>query len=201
LKVSPVSEEKWEQLAREVQAAVTKQQQQQQQEHGSVNSSSSSSIMPSHFEAVTAMALKHFADEQVDLAVIETGLGGATDATNVFSPEQLQTAVITAIGFDHLEALGGSLTSITNAKAGIMKPGVPVVVGPQQQTALLPAAATTATAAENGSSSWTPAAADQQQQQQQRVSDVVWKVLEEAAAGRGMSCPLVKAEEVVQVCQ
>jgi folylpolyglutamate synthase/dihydropteroate synthase len=87
---------------------------------------------PTYFEAVTAMAFKHFADAGVDVAVIETGLGGATDATNVIGPEQLQLAVITSLGMDHVQALGGSLASIAAAKAGIMKEGRPVVIAAQR---------------------------------------------------------------------
>ncbi|KAG1674819.1 hypothetical protein FOA52_015206 [Chlamydomonas sp. UWO 241] len=85
----------------------------------------------SHFEAVTALAFRHFADEAVDVAVVETGLGGLTDATNVIEPEQLQVAIITAIGLEHADALGGSLRSIAAAKAGIMKAGRPVVLALQ----------------------------------------------------------------------
>ena len=87
---------------------------------------------PSYFEAVTAMAIKHFADAGADIAVIETGLGGATDATNVIEADQLQLAVITSLGLDHVQALGGSSESIAAAKAGIMKRGRPVVVAAQR---------------------------------------------------------------------
>eukprot|EP00798_Chlamydomonas_sp_ICE-L_P017754 gene17753-24115_t len=90
-----------------------------------------------HFEAVTALAFRHFADEKVDLAVIETGLGGLTDATNVIPAEQLAAAVITPIGLEHVEALGGSLESIATAKAGIMKQGRPVIIAEQKHSLVL----------------------------------------------------------------
>eukprot|EP00208_Stichococcus_sp_RCC1054_P008022 CAMPEP_0206150448 /NCGR_PEP_ID=MMETSP1473-20131121/38307_1 /ASSEMBLY_ACC=CAM_ASM_001109 /TAXON_ID=1461547 /ORGANISM="Stichococcus sp, Strain RCC1054" /LENGTH=505 /DNA_ID=CAMNT_0053547951 /DNA_START=112 /DNA_END=1630 /DNA_ORIENTATION=+ len=85
----------------------------------------------SHFEMMTAMALQHFKDAKVDLAVVEAGLGGARDATNVFEPSQVQTAVMTSIDEEHMDALGGSLSSIAEAKAGIIKEGCPVVLGRQ----------------------------------------------------------------------
>ena len=88
----------------------------------------------SHFEILTSLAFRHFADSSVDVAVIETGLGGGRDATNVLPKEQLAAAVITAIGHDHAEALGGSINSIAEAKAGIMKEGKTVVIGRQLET-------------------------------------------------------------------
>lgn len=81
---------------------------------------------PSFFEFMTAMAFLRFRSERVDLAVIETGLGGRLDATNVVDPE---ISVITSIGFDHMEFLGNTLESIAGEKAGIIKPGKPVVIG------------------------------------------------------------------------
>lgn len=89
-------------------------------------------VQPSSFEAVTALALSHFAQAGAQLVVLEAGLGGATDATNVLDgPGVLQAVVLTAVGLDHLEALGDSLASITRAKAGVMQPGVPAVVAKQ----------------------------------------------------------------------
>ncbi|KAG2442690.1 hypothetical protein HXX76_002773 [Chlamydomonas incerta] len=85
----------------------------------------------SHFELTTALAFRYFADCGVDVAVVETGLGGVTDATNVFPAANLQAAVITGLGLEHVEALGGSLRSIATAKAGIARPGRPLVLGPQ----------------------------------------------------------------------
>ncbi|GFR41137.1 hypothetical protein Agub_g1786, partial [Astrephomene gubernaculifera] len=85
----------------------------------------------SHFEVVTALALRYFADCCVDIAVLETGLGGLTDATNVMPGANLQAAVITSLGLEHVEALGGSLRSIAAAKAGILRPGRPLVLAPQ----------------------------------------------------------------------
>jgi dihydrofolate synthase/folylpolyglutamate synthase len=78
------------------------------------------------FEATTAMALRHFARATVDVAVIETGLGGRLDSTNVVSP---LAAVVTTIGIDHTEFLGPTLRDIAREKAGIFKPGVPAVIG------------------------------------------------------------------------
>ena len=75
---------------------------------------------------MTALGFWYFAHEQVDIAVIETGLGGRLDSTNVLHPI---LSVITNIGLDHTEFLGNTLTQIAREKAGIIKPGVPVVVG------------------------------------------------------------------------
>lgn len=79
-----------------------------------------------YFEATTLLAFDHFARRGVDLAVVETGLGGRLDATNVISPE---LAIVTNVSFDHESHLGGSLSSIAREKAGIFKPGVRVVIG------------------------------------------------------------------------
>ena len=80
----------------------------------------------SFFEITTAMAFDWFASCNVDIAVIETGLGGRLDATNVITPE---ISVITNIGYDHMDLLGPTLSDIAGEKAGIIKPGVPVVIG------------------------------------------------------------------------
>jgi dihydrofolate synthase / folylpolyglutamate synthase len=80
----------------------------------------------SFFEATTAMAFLHFAREQADVALVETGLGGRLDSTNVVRP---LAAGVTSIGFDHMEYLGPTLHSIAREKAGIFKPGVPAVIG------------------------------------------------------------------------
>lgn len=79
---------------------------------------------PSYFECLTAMALWHFARVGVEIAVLEVGMGGRLDATNVVTPE---VAVITPIDFDHERYLGHSIAQIAAEKAGILKPGVPVV--------------------------------------------------------------------------
>jgi len=81
---------------------------------------------PSFFEMMTAAAFVAFAEDRVDLAVVETGLGGRLDATNVLHPE---LAVITSISRDHTKTLGRTLREIAREKAGIVKPGVPVLVG------------------------------------------------------------------------
>jgi dihydrofolate synthase/folylpolyglutamate synthase len=83
------------------------------------------------FEMTTALAFHHFREKKVDVAVIETGLGGRLDATNVVAP---LLSVITSIGFDHQELLGKTLDAIAAEKAGIIKPGIPLVLG---QTACL----------------------------------------------------------------
>lgn len=82
-------------------------------------------IQPSFFEMTVAMAFDHFALEQVDYAVIEVGLGGRLDSTNVITPI---LSLITNIGYDHMQFLGNTLPSIAGEKAGIIKPGVPVVI-------------------------------------------------------------------------
>jgi dihydrofolate synthase/folylpolyglutamate synthase len=81
---------------------------------------------PTYFEITTAAALLHFVRHQVDVAVLEVGLGGRLDSTNICQPE---VAVITSISFDHMRQLGNTLASIAGEKAGIIKPGVPVVTG------------------------------------------------------------------------
>lgn len=83
----------------------------------------------SFFEITTGLAFKWFADEGVDAAVIETGLGGRLDATNILTPV---LSIITTIGLDHCQLLGDTLPQIAREKAGIIKPGVPVVVGKAQ---------------------------------------------------------------------
>ena len=84
------------------------------------------SLQPSFFEVTTAMAFKYFAEMDVDIAVIEVGLGGRLDCTNIITPI---LSVITNIGMDHTQFLGSSLEQIAFEKAGIIKPGVPVVIG------------------------------------------------------------------------
>ena len=83
-------------------------------------------LQPSFFETMTALAFEYFAREKVDVAVIEVGLGGRLDSTNVLTPV---LSVITNIGFDHTEFLGNTLAQIAQEKAGIIKPHVPVVIG------------------------------------------------------------------------
>ena len=83
-------------------------------------------LFPSFFELTTALAFKYFADEQVDIAVVEVGLGGRLDCTNIITPI---LSVITNISFDHTGFLGDTLAKIAAEKAGIIKSGVPVVIG------------------------------------------------------------------------
>jgi dihydrofolate synthase/folylpolyglutamate synthase len=81
------------------------------------------------FEWVTALALLYFAEQRVEMAIIETGLGGRLDCTNVVTP---RLSVITPISLDHTEILGKNILKIAREKAGIIKPGVPVVIAPQE---------------------------------------------------------------------
>lgn len=83
-------------------------------------------VQPSFFEATMAMAFRYFADEQVDIAIVEVGLGGRLDSTNVISP---LLSVITNISFDHVGFLGDTLAKIAAEKAGIIKDNTPVIVG------------------------------------------------------------------------
>ena len=84
----------------------------------------------SFFEMTVGMAFDYFAKQNVDIAVIEVGLGGRLDSTNIVSPE---VSVITNIGFDHTQFLGTTYKAIATEKAGIIKPNVPVVIGETQQ--------------------------------------------------------------------
>ena len=83
-------------------------------------------LRPSFFEITTAMAFDFFRQQQTDIAVVEVGMGGRLDCTNVITP---LASVITNISFDHMQFLGDTLPKIAGEKAGIIKPGVPVVVG------------------------------------------------------------------------
>jgi dihydrofolate synthase/folylpolyglutamate synthase len=83
-------------------------------------------IQPSFFETMTALAFAYFVREKVDIAVVEVGLGGRLDSTNVITPI---LSVITNIGLDHTEFLGNTLAKIAKEKAGIIKPHIPVVIG------------------------------------------------------------------------
>ena len=83
---------------------------------------------PTYFEILTALALLYFVERKVDIAVVEVGLGGRLDSTNVLKPE---VCAITSISYDHVEQLGHTLAKIAEEKAGIFKPGVPAVSAPQ----------------------------------------------------------------------
>jgi dihydrofolate synthase / folylpolyglutamate synthase len=82
---------------------------------------------PTYYETLLAVAFSYFAEERVDVAVIEVGLGGRLDGTNVIHPV---VAAITSIGYDHTDVLGTTLEAIAREKAGIAKPGVPLVLAP-----------------------------------------------------------------------
>jgi len=86
-------------------------------------------IQPSFFEYTFGMAMDHFNRENVDIAIIETGMGGRLDSTSVITPE---ISVITNIGYDHIQFLGNTLEKIAVEKAGIIKPNIPVIVGEMQ---------------------------------------------------------------------
>lgn len=83
-------------------------------------------LSPSFFELTTAMAFRYFADENIDVAVIEVGLGGRLDCTNIINPD---LCIITNISLDHTQFLGDTLEKIAKEKAGIMKKKVPVIIG------------------------------------------------------------------------
>ncbi len=87
-------------------------------------------LKPSFFEMTVAMAFEYFAEKGVDIAVIETGLGGRLDSTNIINPV---LSVITNIGHDHMDLLGDSLVKIAQEKAGIIKKGIPVVISETQE--------------------------------------------------------------------
>ncbi len=90
-------------------------------------------IKPSFFEMTIAMTFAWFAEQKVDIAIIETGLGGRLDSTNIITPE---LSIITNVGLDHMNLLGNSIEEISREKAGIIKPGVPVVAGKSRVEAL-----------------------------------------------------------------
>ena len=83
-------------------------------------------LHPSFFELTTVMAFRYFADEKVDVAIIEVGLGGRLDCTNIIAPD---LCIITNISFDHTQFLGNTLAKIAGEKAGIIKKEIPVIIG------------------------------------------------------------------------
>ncbi len=91
------------------------------------------SLKPSFFELTVGMAFKYFQESKVDISVVETGLGGRLDSTNVITPE---VSLITRIAKDHAHILGDTLEKIASEKAGIIKSGVPVVIGQKQEEVL-----------------------------------------------------------------
>ena len=86
-------------------------------------------LQPSFFEITTAMAFRYFAQQEVDVAVIEVGLGGRLDCTNIINPE---ISIITNISIDHTDLLGATLPEIAREKAGVIKSGCPAVIGERQ---------------------------------------------------------------------
>lgn len=89
---------------------------------------SAKKIVATFHEIVTMISFLHFAQEKVDYAVLECGLGGRLDPTNVV--DKPEVTAITSIGYDHMEYLGSNLETIAFEKAGIIKQGVPCVIGP-----------------------------------------------------------------------
>ena len=87
-------------------------------------------IQPSFFELSVGMAFQYFREQAIDVAVVEAGLGGRLDSTNIITP---LVSVITNISFDHMQFLGDTLEKIATEKAGIIKPGIPVVIGELQE--------------------------------------------------------------------
>jgi dihydrofolate synthase/folylpolyglutamate synthase len=116
----PISEKRVVELAQRVRRA-----------YGGLNSPAggSTAMSPTFFEVTTAIAFTYFAEEKVDIAVIEVGMGGRLDSTNVIIP---LVSVITNIDLEHTEFLGTTLEQIATEKAGIIKPGVPLVTGAAQ---------------------------------------------------------------------
>lgn len=90
-------------------------------------------IKPSFFEMTIAMTFAWFAEQKVDIAIIETGLGGRLDSTNIITPE---LSVITNVGLDHMNLLGNTIEEIAREKAGIIKPEIPVVAGKSRNEAM-----------------------------------------------------------------
>lgn len=90
-------------------------------------------MRPTTFELFTAIALYHFMEEKADIAVIETGMGGRLDSTNIVSPS---ACVIASISYDHMDKLGDTLSLIAKEKAGIIKEGVPVITGEQRRSVM-----------------------------------------------------------------
>ena len=87
-------------------------------------------LHPSFFELATALAFQYFAEEKVDVAVIEVGLGGRLDCTNIIRPD---LSIITNISFDHIQFLGDTLPKIASEKAGIIKQGIPAIIGEAEE--------------------------------------------------------------------
>lgn len=85
-------------------------------------------VFPTFFEITTMLAFLYFAEQQIDIAVLETGIGGRLDATNIVEPI---ITVITSISLEHTDLLGNTLEEIAYEKAGIIKPGIPLVIGPR----------------------------------------------------------------------
>jgi dihydrofolate synthase/folylpolyglutamate synthase len=101
--------------------------------HASIEKLKKKDDSPTFFEIMTAIAFMHFADQEVDVAIIETGLGGRLDSTNVISPI---VAGITSISLDHQNLLGDTIAHIAKEKAGIIKKGIPVITVPQDPDAM-----------------------------------------------------------------
>lgn len=101
--------------------------------HSSIEKCIKQDDSPTFFEIMTALAFLHFSDQDVDVAIIETGLGGRLDSTNVINPKVVG---ITNISIDHQNLLGNTIDSIAKEKAGVIKKGVPVITVPQEPAAM-----------------------------------------------------------------
>ncbi len=101
--------------------------------HATVEKMAEADDAPTFFEIMTALAFMHFADKEVDIAIIETGLGGRLDSTNVIKPSVIG---ITSISIDHQNLLGDDIHSIAKEKAGVIKKGIPVITVPQDPLAM-----------------------------------------------------------------
>ncbi|WP_054689988.1 hypothetical protein [Fructilactobacillus florum] len=93
-------------------------------------------LIPTEFEVITALMYEYFAEQRVDVAVVEAGIGGRSDSTNV--ADQAILTMITTIGKDHMNLLGQHLETIAANKAGMIRPNVPTVCGQLPQAALAP---------------------------------------------------------------
>lgn len=161
-------------------------------------------IQPSFFELCVAMAFDHFAREKVDVAIIEVGLGGRLDSTNVITPE---LSIITNISYDHMNMLGDTLTLIAGEKAGIIKPGIPVVIGethPESAPVFLQKAESVQapivfadqhfSADETNQQQWTATT-----YQTYKNGDLYWKQLELGAAGPFQAKNLATVIQAVEI--
>ena len=155
-------------------------------------------VQPTFFETTTAIAFELFRRARVDVAVLEVGLGGRLDATNVVGPPELLATAITSIDFDHQLYLGNTRREIALEKAGIIKPGIPVVVGPMEPDAV---AAIDAVAAERAAPVIRATASDVEAMTvglagaHQRANAAVARRLLQVIDARGLAVPATAVAE------